>query len=256
MLFIRSFTPLLVLAVALSCGENAVISSAAPSPGTNAPWRLTDAQVTTLLSRKTFFGHKSVGGNIVQGIHDLMSTDSRLNLHMVSSGAPASIAGPAFIDFMIGTNGDPASKDQAFAAIVNNGFGTQGGVALYKYCYADIKDSSNVQQIFQRYRMNLDTLRANYPGLKVVPVTVPLKTQASKARNDFNNLLRQSYGGTPIFDLAEAESTHADGSRSYAIVNGEVVYTLAPEYTTDGGHLNKAGRQAAARRLLFTLATL
>ena len=97
---------------------------------------------------------------------------------------------------------------------------------------------------------------SKYTGLQLLPVTVPLTTDPSKTRNDFNNVLRQAYSGKPIFDLAEVESTRADGSRSYTVMNGETIYTLAPEYTTDGGHLNEVGRQAAAKRLLITLGNL
>lgn len=258
MLFIRYLTPLLLSALALSCGhQNAIPAPSQPQPPSgNTTWPLNDSQVHALLSQKIFFGHKSVGGNIVQGIHNLVAADTRLQLYMVSSDQPASVPRPAFIDSMIGENGDPASKDQAFAAIVNNGFGGQDGVALYKYCYADITSSSDVQHIFQNYRATLDALKETYPRLKLVPVTVPLTTDASQARHEFNNLLRQTYAGTPIFDLAEVESTHADGSRSYQVINGEIIYTLAAEYSSDGGHLNDIGRQAAAKRLLVTLANL
>jgi hypothetical protein len=76
-------------------------------------------------------------------------------------------------------------------------------------------------------------------------------------RNQFNNLMRQTYAGTdPIFDLAEVESTHGDLSRSYFTRGNEKIYTLAPEFTADSGHLNEVGRRVAAERLLFVLAQL
>lgn len=248
------FTILVSIAVASSCGGSS--SQTLSPPSQNATWPLSDAQVQHVLSEKVFFGHQSVGGNIVQGIHDLMGSDSRLLLNMVSSSNPASIAAPAFIDALIGANGDTASKDAAFTTIVDNGYGSQGGIAMYKYCYVDIDDNSNVQQLLQNYTGTINALKARYPSLTVIPVTAPLMTGPSTGRDKFNTLLRTAFANTPIFDLAAAESTHADGSRSSTTVGGVTVYTLASEYTNDGGHLNTVGRQAVAKQLLITLAGL
>ena len=153
--------------------------------------------------------------------------------------------------------------------------GSQGGVALYKYCFVDIGPDTDVQQLFENYRNEIADLTAKYPALVIVPVTDPLTTDdaglrtwvktmigrptsrdVNLKRNQFNTLLRKNYEGKPIFDLALVESTLSDGSRSYAVSGGQTIYTLAPEYTTDGGHLNEAGRQAAARQLLEVLAGL
>ncbi len=247
---------LLLTLVTLSCGGGTLQATTpvGPEPPVSNAWPLSDSQVAVLLSQRIFFGHQSVGGNIVQGIYDLMAADSRLKLNVVSSGSPASVTGPAFIENGIGQNGDPASKNAAFAAIINNGFGAQGGIALYKYCWVDINDSTNVKQMFADYRSVVDTLKSKYPALKIVHITIPLATDVSVNRNQYNKLLRQTYPASSIFDLAETESTHADGSRSYSMVGGEAIYTLAPEYTDDGGHLNATGRQAAAKRMLITLA--
>ncbi len=147
---------------------------------------------------------------------------------------------------------------------------------MYKYCYVDINSSTNVQQMFENYREEIAALRVKHPSLKIVHITVPLtavepaarawvKTLLGRAterdadakRNEFNRRLRQTYAGRdPIFDLAEGESTSPDGSRSYFIRDKERVFTLASEYTTDGGHLNEAGRLAMAERLLLLLAII
>ena len=247
---------LLLTIVTMSCGGGTVQATSPnpPQPPLSNAWPLADAQVATLISQKTFFGHQSVGSNILQGVYDLMAADSRLTLTMVSSANPASVTGPAFIESVIGQNGDPASKNAAFAAIINNGFGAQGGIAMYKYCWVDISDSTNVKRMFADYRGVVDALKAKYTALKIVHITAPLAAEASVNRNTYNKLLRQTYPANSIFDLAEVESTHANGSRSYTVIGGEPIYTLASEYTDDGGHLNAAGRQAAAKKLLITLA--
>lgn len=262
---------LLLVVVLSACGIRALETTALPNST-----MLSDQQIASLATKKVFFGHQSVGNNIIQGIKDLASSDPRLRLSIVKSSDPQSVAGPAFVEFEIGQNGDPQSKVSAFAAVLNKGMGAQGGIALYKFCYVDIDASTDVPKMFAGYREGISSLKAKYPPLKIVHVTVPLTTVGPAAkvwvksllgrittrdinvkRNQFNNLLRQTYGRTdPIFDLAEVESTHRDGSRSYFTRGNEKIYTLASEFTADGGHLNEVGRRVAAERLLFVLAQL
>ena len=234
---------------------------------------LTDQDIQNLASVKVFFGHKSVGENILDGVRSVMSAEPRLKLKVVRSMDPASVPGPALIEAEIGENGNPLSKNAAFASALRAGVGTQGGIALFKYCYVDITDSTNVATLFEQYRSAVETLRAEHPEIRFIHVTAPLTTvePAAKAwlkdilgrstaraanakRNEFNDLVRQTYPPESIFDLAKVESTHPDGSRSYFELGKKPIYTLADEYTTDGGHLNAAGSEAAARELLITLA--
>jgi hypothetical protein len=238
---------------------------------------LSDQQIRSLASKKIFFGHQSVGDNILQGIRDLMASDPRLKINIVTSLDPESVPGFALVEAHIGVNRDPRSKTEAFAATLDKGFGSLGGIALYKYCYIDFGNSTDVAQVFDNYRKGIVEVRQKYASLALVHSTVPLTAdQASSTakeriktvlrriigrdpnvkRNQFNELLRQTYGGKdPIFDIAEVESTRSDGSRSYFTRGLSKIYTLAPEYTTDGGHLNELGRRKAAEQFLFVLAT-
>ena len=235
--------------------------------------RFSPEQIQRLTALKIFFGHKSVGDNILQGVRDLQAEDSRLTLNLVNSDHPASVPGPALIEAQIGENRNPESKDMAFLAALEQGLGANQGVVLHKYCFVDIDASTNVQQLFQSYRRGVDELKAKHPELKVVHVTVPLTTveptikawikgvlgrttdrEAAVKRHQFNRLLRDTYAGSePIFDLAEVESTGSDGSRTYFMHDNDKVYTLVPQYTTDGGHLNELGRRRAAEALLLVL---
>ena len=234
---------------------------------------LGDEEIRKLVSTKVFFGHKSVGENVIVGIKGLMANDPRLKLNLVRSSEPASVRGPAFIETEIGENTDPVSKNDAFYSDLRAGLGATGGIAMYKYCYVDITGSTNVPQLFDQYRRGIESLTAAHRDVQFVHVTVPLTTvePAAKAwlkeilgrptsraanakRNEFNQLLRQSYAPGSIFDLATVESTRPDGSRSYFTLRDKPIYTLAEEYTTDGGHLNAIGSEVAARELLKILA--
>ncbi len=60
----------------------------------------------------------------------------------------------------------------------------------------------------------------------------------------------------PFFDIAKIESTFPDGTRSTFTKDGKTYYSMVPEYTHDGGHLNEMGRKKVAKQFLLLLANL
>lgn len=231
----------------------------------------------TLAKQKIHFGHQSVGTDIVNGIRDLEKVYPQLRLNIVRNPNPGAVAGPAFVESLAGKNGDPGSKTASFLAVLDAGMGSQGGIAMYKYCYVDVEPDTDVITMFDQYKAAADLVRAKYPRVTQVHITIPLTTAGGplKAfakrllgrppsardlnckRNQFNDLLRKEYNGRePIFDLARVESTRLDGSRFFFDSGGSRIYSLAPEFTSDGGHLNELGRRVVAEQLLITLAHL
>jgi hypothetical protein len=227
----------------------------------------------SLASKKIFFGHQSVGAEIIDGIKTL-AAQSGGELKIVKSQVPTSVQGPAFVESAIGENGDPRSKTRAFAQIMKSGFGEEGGIALFKFCFLDVDPGTDPDALFREYRATISEVQQAYPRLQIVHVTLPLtraenpplalvktilkrpsQRDLDARRHRFNELLRKEYtGSAPIFDLARIESTRADGTRSSFQRAGETVYSLAPEWTYDGGHLNEAGRKVAATELVQLLA--
>lgn len=261
---------LLILCALAGCRQDAMtIESTIEHP-------MSDKELASLETKKIFFGHQSVGDNILRGVHDLILRDPRIKLRIVNSPNPETVSGPALVDYHVGQNGTPESKNDDFAAIIAKGFGTQGGIAILKYCFVDIDGSTDVQEMFHAYQSRIDVLRQRYPLLRIVHTTVPLTTvepapvawlksvlgkrtyrDANSKRQEFNQLLRSTYANRdPIFDLAQVESTRPDGSRSYFRAHGQTVETLVPEYAADSGHLNELGRRAAAERLIRVLTTI
>ena len=234
---------------------------------------VTVEQWRALAAKRMYFGHQSVGGNIVEGIAGVLAAHPEIPLRVVEASTLDSSNAPGLYHARIGQNGDPASKTVAFDTIVNRG---APAVAMLKYCYVDVDGRSNPDSLFAAYERTVMSLRSRHHGLVIVHVTMPLTTiegrrevfmarlrgQATRrdlnvTRNRYNALLRAKYAGKePVFDLARLESTRADGSRAFFMRGADTVYVLAPEITDDGGHLNAAGRRVAAEEFLALLAGL
>jgi hypothetical protein len=272
----RSRVKAVVIALAAAASVVEAAGCRRQETRTDVQMQIPDGGLSVLSQRTIFFGHQSVGRNILEGVRELMAADPRIRLRVVDAAAEPLGGEPGLLDFRIGRNGDPASKNASFLQVLAANRVPAGAVLISKYCYADIDGSTNVEKMFADYRGMVAVLRSRYPQAVVLHTTVPLtvseplwKYRVKKAighgtgvevnarRNHFNDLLRAEYRGKdPIFDIAEAESTHADGSRQYVDVGGRRVYTLASEWSDDGSHFNQAGRRMIARRLLETLVEL
>ncbi len=238
--------------------------------------QITKAEWDRLASRKIVFGHQSVGANILEGIRALLAEHPEIRLNIVDGRADAPDLEPGLAHFLIGRNGDPRSKHEAFRAFFESHPGARDGVGLYKLCYLDIDAATDPARLFEEYKANIGILRSKYPALQIVHVTSPLTTvegpfkliikrllgrvtdrDLNAKRNEYNRLLIQEYSGhDPIFDLARIESTSKNGSRSFFTETNRPIYTLASELTSDGGHLNEVGRLVAAEQFLVLLAKL
>lgn len=267
--------------LALAIGATALAVGCAPGTGEGEKGQMAslgevqDSAWTALAATRIYFGHQSVGDNIMQGVSDLVAADPKLGLRVLTA-APAD-SGGAFVHGMIGRNGEPALKTDDFARIVAAGEAGPVQIAIHKYCYADIIDTTDAEAVFRHYREAMQRLRAERPGVTFVHVTSPvvrvqsgpratLKRLMGQApgryasnfkREVFNELMRKEYGGRePLFDLAAAESTRPDGTREVITLGGKKAYALYPGYTDDGSHLNEAGRRRVAEELLVMLSRL
>lgn len=229
-----------------------------------------DSSWKKLAQMKIFFGHQSVGYNIIDGVKDLMQENPQIRLNILETDNKSNFDTGLFAHFKVGENRYPDSKIQAFENFLTKGIGDKADIVFFKLCYVDLNTGTNVQNLFDRYKTAMSRLKELYPEAIFVHVTVPLTSETigvkgclKKAkdlikkitgrpvynninRNEFNEMLRKEYEGkVPIFDLAKIESTCPDGKTSYAMI---------PDYTYDGGHLNETGRKKVAEQLLVLLA--
>jgi len=238
-----------------------------------------------LSQKKLYFGHASVGFNIFNGIKDLMKENPQIKLNIVKTADQSDFQLGIFAHSGVGKNGYPKSKIDEFAKFINKGIGKKADTAFFKFCYVDVRTETEVSNVFNDYKNTMSKLMTAYPDTKFIHVTVPLTTEftmlqtlfklAKKAimkiigkpywdlprgnikRNQLNEMILQEYDGkAPIFDLAKIESTFPDGKRCSFTKDGKTYYSMVPEYTDDGGHLNKFSRKKVAEQLLILLANL
>lgn len=222
-----------------------------------------------------FFGHQSVGKNILDGIRDIAKENPKVNLLVTEDDSKQTSSGPLFIDSMIGKNGEPKTKVDAFKDIMDNGMGEKATIAFMKFCYVDFNKNTDVEKVFDYYKNVMQYLKEKYPKTTFVHVTVPVevkkgtwktwiknilgKKEIWEYENDiprgrYNILLRKEYEGRePIFDLALNESIYPDDKKEFFEYDGTRYPALVPEYTTDGAHLNEKGRKIVAEKLLAFL---
>jgi hypothetical protein len=199
-----------------------------------------------------FFGHQSVGENILQGVRDLVAPRTLTWKHQD-----------------IGRNGDPLAKVEAFRAAMLEGLGADADIAIFKLCYADFDRRTDPSALFSRYEESMRELAAARPRTTFVHVTCPLTAVGAGVktwikgllgrapwgeienhkRHTYNVRLRGAFRGTAtVFDLAAVEA----GGEAEA---GPTPRLLS-RFTDDGGHLNALGRRAAATSLLDVLVPL
>lgn len=233
-----------------------------------------------LAEKKIFFGHQSVGYNIIDGITDIINERDYIKLNVIEAREPSAFEQPVLAHSQVGMNTKPFSKIKRFVEIMDAGVGNKVDIALFKFCYVDIMRDSDPQEIFDGYSAAMEELTKRYPNTKFLHVTVPIRSVPKGAkrylkqtvklligrpgffednmkRRRYNDLLNDAYSKTGFFfDLALIESVNTSGFGCYALKGAEKVSVMAPEYTEDGGHLNRLGRKKVAEQLLIILAEI
>lgn len=232
-----------------------------------------DADLAVLKKRRIYFGHQSVGNNLLDGIRDITAeATTRLVVREITK--PSEVQPGTLAHAPVGENGKPLLKLASFEAALRAGIGDTVDIAMMKFCYADFNAQTDAVALFRQYRDTFENLEARYPRVRFVHVTVPLtarpqgpkawlktvlgrssSVQDNVAREHFNELLRAAYQGKkPVFDLAAAESRWPDGRIEAVAWGGTNVPALVPAYTDDGAHLNATAQRLIGREMLRTLA--
>lgn len=269
------------LAVAAAAGGTLVVLTEPETPGSVDMSWVADAVTAEELSAaarvKVFFGHQSVGMNLIGGVPGVFAGKGVPAPRIVEVGEQTGL--PAEGGFLahayVGENGDPVGKLRDFDAKLRSGLAEQVEVALVKFCYVDITSDTDVDALFREYQTTLAALERDFPAVTFLHATHALtteetagrkaalmrmlgRTDTSRAdnatRHRLNELVRQAYGPDRLFDLAAAEATTPDGGTVAGTVDGKEYQALYTGYAADSGHLNEAGSQLVAARLLGVIA--
>ena len=229
-----------------------------------------------LEEKKIFFGHQSVGNNIINGLTAVLQENTDIKITINETKEPEIFINPVFAHYRIGNNFDPSSKNADFSQTIEH-ISPELDYAFYKYCYVDIAAQTEIEKVFNAYKNTMNLLKLKYPKTTFIHITVPLvvvqtgpKAWIKKIigreiggyrdnikRNQFNDLLRRHYEkNEPVFDLAAFEATYPDGRKMTFRQNGRTYFSLVPEYARDGRHLNDWGSKLIAEQLLIFLANL
>jgi hypothetical protein len=265
----------MVLLIALAMFDGCRGEETAPRPkGGKSLDNVSAAAWDKLAGKRIFFGHQSVGYNIMDGVGALLKENPSIRLTIVETTDPSRFDAPVFAHARVGRNEDPGSKCEAFEQYMESGIGSRADIAFFKFCYVDINRETDVEKMFESYKATIRRVKTKYPGLTIVHVTVPLtssdytlkvrlknlvkrilgRKDENVGRGEFNERIRKEFGGSdPIFDLAAIESTSSAGEPVTVTYQGKKYPCMYSGYTTDGGHLTDEGKRVAAVGLLQTL---
>ena len=137
--------------------------------------------LATLRGARVFFGHHSVGANILEGMAQL-SKQTGIDVRIDEA--------------RVGENTKPLGKFEDFAkrAEANPSDGTQ--VMAMKLCYVDFRPDTDVGELVRAYSAAVERVKKARPGVRIVHVTPPLCTHPT----DLKSKLQRT---NPVDEAAE-----------------------------------------------------
>jgi hypothetical protein len=230
-------------------------------------------ELRTFASTRVFFGHQSVGGNVISGLAPTFEAAGRPAPTVVETRESPGVES-GVLHAHIGANGDPLGKFRDFADIVNGTLGDDVDVALLKLCYVDVVATTDVDAVFSAYSEMMAELESKHPSVRFLYATVPLSTDRgwkaivkswigrddqmgpadNIARERYNDLVRARYGSSGrLFDIAAVEATMSVAP-TRRDSDGRTYYVLNDALAADPGHLNELGSRLAAAELIRVVA--
>jgi len=230
--------------------------------------------IRQLADQKVYFGHQSVGYNILDGVQQ-WEDETGEDLSMVLSRDFASVKDIPLVHFKIGTNGDPRGKVDDFVALVDQIPEEEQATVFFKFCFADFNENTEVDDLFDYFREKMLYLKDNHPNINFLVSTVPAMAVQKGWRGlakrilgrapygylqnmklfEFNQRILTEFNGVlPVFDLAGIEASRPDGSRETFRYRGSEHACMPSYYASDFGHLNDFGARMVSYNLLAFLA--
>ena len=219
------------------------------------------------MDKRFFFGHQSVGQNIIEGIH-LLTTEIPVSRVDTQKMTDLNIfEKPVIAHAQIGENGEPLSKYEEFKILLDSGIGDRVDIAGMKLCYLDISGKTDVQDLFHKYKDMVVHIKNRHPKLKIIHIATPLTVKSNPVKDlmkkimgkeniwreanrnpiRYNNLLRAEYKNETVFNLDMIEAFGDDSPPFETIDNN---YSLDKRFASDWGHMNDLGKKVVAGKFL------
>ena len=232
------------------------------------------SDLRTVAGARVYFGHHSVGRNMVEGLRQISADEGIDAIHVLELEEEPDPSDTFFAHSRVGDNKDPMSKIDEFAERIGGWLPTEPDVAFMKFCYVDFTPDTETSHLFSHYQSTMSRLSEEHPHVRFLHTTAPLMTRklgivdriklflgmpvwgddANAKRHEFNQLVRETYDRNLIIDVAEQESTRLDGTQQQYTKDGQTYPSLVPAYTTDGGHLNEVGKKKVAAEMVRVIA--
>lgn len=199
------------------------------------------AQLDTARANVSYFTHKSIGNNILDGMAAMAAANpERYSITIRYSTGTL----PGLNQYQVGSNGNPPSKISGFDSTVKAGH----DLAFMKFCVGDWTPFSSYVPInvWPQYR---DMLSGHSNGVWwTLPLTSESDGRGLSGFSEFNAAVRAyvAENGGILFDLADIES---DGGQC----KNSGYEALCNKWTSDGAHLNAAGAWRVASALWVLL---
>lgn len=234
------------------------------------------AQWDMISQKRIYWGHRSIGSNIINGIRDLVQKYPQIKVKISRPEDGIRADEGCVIHYRVGQQASPETIALDFMALSDTA--VQRDIDFVLAGFTPFYGEKDMDGILSDYKAAVGFLKKKYPDTIFIHETFPLlhsettwKTRIKKilgrsgtweyARNirinEFNKRLREAYlDKEPFFDIAKIQSTLPDGSRSVFTLAGERYYHMVRDYTYDNYHLNEKGREIVARHLLSLLVSL
>jgi hypothetical protein len=112
------------------------------------------ADVKALAQRRVYFGHQSVGFNIMDGLKQLAARHGvvlRIEETRPATGVPSGTFGHG----LMAENGDPRRKLRSFEQVFASRTASGAELAMLKFCYVDFDANTDATALFAAYRAAL-----------------------------------------------------------------------------------------------------
>ncbi len=125
------------------------------------------AAMKEVSSMSIYFGHQSVGFDILSGIES-WEVETGVKIPKIEIRDFSNTGEASLVHFQVGANKDPFSKIDDFAALVKEIPKDKPAIAFFKFCYIDFHKTADVDAIFKAYRDKMLDLRDSLDNCRIV----------------------------------------------------------------------------------------